>query len=377
MMERDFDFNDRPFIVIWEVTRACSLACRHCRAEANLSRHPLELNTEEAFRFIEQVERCRPVLFVITGGDPIRRLNLETLVRYASDRGLRVSLSPSATPEFAASNLDELREAGVERISLSLDGANRESHDRFRGVPGTWQWTMEILDHAAQARLPVQINTTFTRQNLGEFDEFTRLLERIRPVLWSVFQLVPTGRGKVEDLLTAQEMESLFERLAILQRTAPYDIKTTEGQHYRRVLLQQRKEQAAGINAGIMERPRRRAPMGINDGKGFVFVSHIGNIQPSGFLPLKAGNVRTHELLEVYRNSPLFRDLRNPSLLKGKCGRCEFKNVCGGSRARAFAMSGDPLAEEPLCVYQPRTSIATTGVPSSAPKTETTARTER
>jgi len=338
------DFDDRPFIVVWEVTRACSLACRHCRAEAIPSRHPLELNTEESFRLIEQVERCHPTLFIMTGGDPIRRLNLEALIRYATDRGLRVSLSPSATPAFARADLREFREAGVERISLSLDGASRETHDRFRGVTGTWNWTMEAIANAALAELPFQINTTFTRQNLGEFDEFVALLDEIRPVLWSVLQLVPTGRGKVDDLLTAEQMEDLFQRLARLSLTAPYDIKTTEGQHYRRVVLQQaRGTRPAGT----------RAPLGINDGKGFVFISHIGNIQPSGFLPLTAGNVRKDELLEVYRDSPLFRELRNPSLLRGKCGRCEFNTLCGGSRARAYAMTGDYLAQEPLCVYQP------------------------
>lgn len=347
-----FDFDDRPFIVIWEVTRACSLACRHCRAEANLSRHPLELNTEEAFRFIDQVARCRPALFVMTGGDPIRRLNLETLVRYATDRDLRVSLSPSATPEFARADLGALKEAGVQRISLSLDGASRETHDTFRGVPGTWNWTMEAIANAALAGVPVQINTTFTRQNLGELDQFVALLDEIRPALWSVFQLVPTGRGKVDDLLTAEEMERLFERLQKLSLTAPYDIKTTEGQHYRRVVLQQTR--------GAKPTPTR-APLGINDGKGFVFVSHIGNIQPSGFLPLTAGNVRKDELLDVYQNSPLFRELRNPSLLEGKCGRCEFNGICGGSRARAFAMTGDYLGEEPLCSYQPEARLKHAG----------------
>jgi radical SAM protein with 4Fe4S-binding SPASM domain len=338
-----FDYHDRPFIVIWEVTRACSLACRHCRAEASPRRHPLELTTAEACRVIEQVARCRPALFVLTGGDPIRRPDLRTLVRHATGRGLRVSLSPSATPEFAATDLDALKAAGVERLSLSLDGASEATHDRFRGVPGTWRWTMEAIANAALAGIPIQINTTFTRQNRGEFDGFVRLLDEIRPVLWSVFQLVPTGRGSVEDMLTAEQMEELFERLARLSRAAPYDIKTTEGQHYRRVLLQHPGARPAG----------RRAPPGINDGKGFVFVSHVGNIQPSGFLPLTAGNVRQDELLEVYRHSPLFRELRNPSLLRGKCGRCEFKTLCGGSRARAFALTGDHLGEEPLCVYQP------------------------
>ena len=327
-----FDLDDRPFIVIWEVTRACSLACRHCRAEANLRRHPLELTTEESLRFIEQVERCRPGVLVLTGGDPIRRPDLKTLIRRATDRGLRVSLSPSATPEFARVDLPAFKEAGVERISLSLDGASRETHDSFRGVPGTWNWTMGAIANAALAEIPIQINTTFTRQNLREFDGFVRLLDEIRPVLWSVFQLVPTGRGRIDDLLTAEEMENLFERLASLSLSAPYDIKTTEGQHYRRVVLQQAHgKRALGT----------RAPPGINDGKGFVFVSHIGDIQPSGFLPLTAGSVRKDELLDVYRTSAHFRELRNPGLLKGKCGRCEFRTICGGSRARAYAMRGD------------------------------------
>jgi radical SAM protein len=347
---KQFDFDDRPFIVIWEVTRSCSLACRHCRAEADMRRHPLELSTLESFRFIDQVERCRPTLFVLTGGDPIRRMDLTALVRYATQQGLHVSLSPSATPKFLRADLAEFKAAGVERISLSLDGASRETHDKFRGVPGTWDWTRQAIANAARAGIPVQINTTFTRQNLREFDDFVRLLEELNPVLWSVFQLVPTGRGKVEDLLSANEMEGLFERLARLSLTAPYAIKTTEGQHYRRVVLQQTRgggRPPSGRPSGL------RAPLGINDGKGFVFVSHIGNIQPSGFLPLTAGNVRTDELLEVYRNSPLFRELRNPSLLGGKCGRCEFRTICGGSRARAYAMTGDYLGEEPLCVYQP------------------------
>lgn len=340
-----FDFSERPFIVIWEVTRACGLACRHCRAAASLDRHPLELNHKESLHLIDEVARCRPALFVLTGGDPIRRQDLPLLIRHAVARSLPVSLSPSATPEFAATPLEPLKAAGIQRLSLSLDGASRQTHDRFRGIPGTWDWTMEILDHAAQVGLPIQINTTFTRQNLGEFDDFVLLLHDLRPVLWSVFQLVPVGRGTTEDMLSADEMEDLFQRLARLAGRAPFDIKTTEGQHYRRVLRQQ---EGCGRN-GVGP----RAPLGINDGKGFVFVSHLGNIQPSGFLPLSAGNVRRDGLLETYQRSPMFQALRDPSQLRGKCGRCEFKSICGGSRARAYAVTGDYLAEEPLCVYQP------------------------
>ncbi len=339
-----FNFDDRPFIVIWETTRACSLACRHCRAAAEPRRHPLELDAEESRRFIDQVKRAAPALFVLTGGDPIRRPDLKDLIQYAAGNGLRVGLSPSATPEFLREDFAELKRSGVARLSLSLDGSTRESHDRFRGVPGTWDLTMAAIRQAEAAGLELQINTTFTRQNLAEFGDFVGLLKEIRPVLWSVFQLVPTGRGKLDDLLSASEMEELFLKLQNLSATAPFDIKTTEGHHYRRVVLQQtRNQQALQI----------RAPLGVNDGKGFIFVSHTGEIYPSGFLPLSAGNVRRDELLSTYRDSPLFRELRDVSLLKGKCGRCEFKNICGGSRARAYAMTGDYLGEEPLCAYQP------------------------
>lgn len=344
----NFNFDQQPFIVIWEVTRACGLACRHCRAEAVMRRHPLELTTLQSFRLIDQVVRAKPTLFVLTGGDPAMRPDLKGLIYYAAQRGLRVGLSPSATPEFLRADFAELKRLGVARLSLSIDGACQETHDRFRGVPGTWELTMEAIARAAAAGLPVQINTTFTRQNIHEFDAFRDLLARIRPVLWSVFQLVPTGRGKQDDLLTAFELEELFLRLQRHSETAPYDIKTTEGQHYRRVVLQQTRNRAA-LGA--------RAPLGINDGKGFVFISHTGDIQPSGFLPITAGNVRKDELIEVYRNAPLFRKLRDTSLLEGKCGICEYKNICGGSRARVFALTGHPFGEEPLCVYQPRHQV--------------------
>ncbi len=346
----NFDFNDHPFIVIWEITRACALACRHCRAKASPRCHPLELSTWDGYNFIDQVARANPQLFILTGGDPVRRADLKDLIRYASRQGLRVGLSPSATPDFVAMDLKELKELGVARISLSLDGATEATHDRFRGIRGCWGWTMQALANAAEAGLSVQINTTFTRQNLAEFDQFATLLERLKPAMWSVFQLVPTGRGKLHDLLSGEELEQLFNRLYDLSLVAPYDIKTTEGHHYRRVVVQR---------SHSTRRLQMRAPIGVNDGKGFVFVSHVGEICPSGFLPLAAGNVRTNELLDVYRNSPIFQALRDPARLKGKCGRCEFNRICGGSRARAYAVTGDYLEQEPLCVYQPSRDTAT------------------
>jgi radical SAM protein with 4Fe4S-binding SPASM domain len=336
---------ERPFIVIWEVTRACALACRHCRAEAIHRRDPRELNAAQTQSFLDQVARVQPKVFVLTGGDPMMRPDLLEIIASATERDLHVSMSPSATPRFVKADLCRFRDVGLRRVSLSIDGATRESHDQFRGVRGTWDRTMESIGAAIEAGLEVQINTTFTRQNIGEFDAFVRLVEDINPSLWSVFQLVPTGRARPEDLLTGHQMEALFERLYAASQRVPFPIKTTEGQHYRRVALQQWK--------------RRNSPaplptfLPVNDGSGFVFVSHTGDIQPSGFLPICAGNVREHDLLDVYRDSPVFRKLREPGLLKGKCRRCEFRSICGGSRARAYAMTGDYLAEEPLCVYQP------------------------
>ncbi|MCY3023134.1 MAG: radical SAM protein [Planctomycetota bacterium] len=343
------DFDLQPYLVVWETTRACVLACRHCRAASQPRRHPQELTTEEGQRFIDQVVRAKPGIFIITGGDPTQRPDFRELVGYAAKQGLRVAFSPSATPKLLGVNLKELKDLGVARMSISVDGACRETHNAFRGVAGSWDWTMQALKNAREADLPIQINTTFTRHNIGELDKFKPLLEELKPSTWSVFLLVPTGRGKVADLLSGQEIEDLFERLYALSRSVPFPIKTTEGQHYRRVVLQHMAAEGA-------QRPAET--MGVNDGKGFVFVSHVGDICPSGFLPYVAGNVRTDELIEVYRHSPIFVELRNSSLLKGKCGRCEYKEICGGSRARAYAMTGDHLAEEPFCVYQPQNGKA-------------------
>jgi radical SAM protein with 4Fe4S-binding SPASM domain len=345
-------WDQNPFLVIWEVTRACALACRHCRAEANPRRDPRELNTAEAERLIDQVARAKPKIFILTGGDPMHRTDLLHLVQYGASKGLHVAMSPSATPRFLKCDLKSFKDAGLKRISLSLDGARRETHDAFRGVPGTWDRTMACVEKANELGLSIQVNTTITRQNFSELDEMVNVLDEILPATWTLFQLVPTGRGKQEDLLSGGEMERLFERLYAISKTVPYAIKTTEGQHYRRVALQQWEKYGGG----------KPAASGVNDGKGFVFISHIGEICPSGFLPYTGGNVRTDELIEVYQEAPLFRQLRDPDALKGKCRQCEFRAICGGSRARAYAMTGDYLAEEPLCIYQPGRAEPLAGV---------------
>jgi radical SAM protein with 4Fe4S-binding SPASM domain len=294
---------------------------------------------------IEQVARAKPSIFIMTGGDPRMRPDLEKLVDYAALLGLRVAISPSATPRWLKTDLGHLKDLGLSSISLSLDGASRKTHDAFRGVLGTWDRTMKAIEAAKEAGLYLQINTTITRGIIKELPGFFRVLEDIQPGMWSVFLLVPTGRAAFEDLPTAQEIEELFEQLADAAPHVPYAIKTTEGHHFRRVLLQKRVLSKGGHGLAGMQ--------GIGDGKGFVFISHTGEIFPSGFLPLSCGNVRSQELIDIYRDSPVFRSLRNADALKGKCGRCEFRKICGGSRARAYAMTGDYLAEEPLCVYQP------------------------
>jgi radical SAM protein len=364
------DFNQRPFIAIWEVTQACDLACVHCRASAQPDRHPMELSTDEGKQLIDQIAALEVPVFVLTGGDPIKRPDLFELIGHARSVGVRVSLTPSATPLLTKDIVTRLKEAGLARLAVSMDGASAETHDAFRGMFGSFARTLDAVRWATEIGLPVQINTTFSRRNIAEIDEIVALMEKLKITLWSVFFLVPTGRGKLNDLLSANEFESIFEKVYRLSKAASFDIKTTEAQHYRRFVLQQRvAERKSGVDTssvhGRSSDEIGRAPRGLNDGKGFVFISHKGDVFPSGFLPLSAGNIREQDLAVIYRDSPLFRDLRDTSKLEGKCGSCEFKEICGGSRARAHALTGNPLAEEPCCSYVPR------GYPPLAPEMRT------
>ncbi len=352
------DFNERPFIAIWEVTQACDLACVHCRASAQPERNPMELSTDEGKGLIDQIAALQVPVFVLTGGDPIKRPDLFELIGHARSKGVRVSLTPSATPLLTREVVVQLKEAGLARLAVSLDGAIAETHDMFRGMTGSYARTLKAIQWANEIGLPVQVNTTFSRRNIDQLDAIVELMESLRITLWSVFFLVPTGRGKLNDLLSADEFEQVFAKIHRLSMTASFDIKTTEAQHYRRFLIQQK----SSANAGSPERVLHekivdsigRAPRGLNDGKGFIFISHTGEVFPSGFLPVSAGNVRKEALASIYRESPLFRKLRDTSNLEGKCGACEFKNICGGSRARAYALTGNPHGEEPCCSYVPR-----------------------
>jgi len=353
------DFNERPFIAIWEVTQACDLACVHCRASAQPDRNPMELSTDEGKHLIDQIATLKVPVFVLTGGDPIKRPDLFELIGHARSVGVRVSLTPSATPLLTRDVVVRLKKASLARLAVSMDGANAGTHDAFRGMSGSFARTLHAVRWANEIGLPVQINTTFSRRNIGELDEIVALMDKLKVTLWSVFFLVPTGRGKLKDLLSAEEFEAVFAKIYSLSKTATFDIKTTEAQHYRRFMLQQRVvERGSGSNPGTSHEKAEdavgRAPRGLNDGKGFVFISHTGEVFPSGFMPLSAGNIRSGELAVIYRESPLFKDLRDTTKLEGKCGSCEFKETCGGSRARSFALTGNPHGEEPCCSYIPK-----------------------
>ncbi|HSB79535.1 MAG TPA: TIGR04053 family radical SAM/SPASM domain-containing protein [Candidatus Methylomirabilis sp.] len=373
------DFQRAPFIVIWELTRACALACVHCRAEAVPRRDPRELTTAEGLSLIETVASFGPPtpLLVFTGGDPLRRPDVFDLVAAGSGRGLRVALTPSGTAAARREKIFRLKASGLARLAVSLDGSEATIHDAFRRVRGSFDWTMRILEYAREAALPIQINTTVTRYNRTDLPAMAERLKGLGIVLWSVFFLVPTGRGRPEDGVSAQDYEEILNDLYDLSWHVPFGIKTTEAPHYRRVVQErpqgirwdgrssaERRTQPVGPGTRSGEGVQRReygfqvdrigrASAGVNDGNGFVFVDHTGDITPSGFLPLRAGNVRTDSLVEVYRDHPLFRELRDPEGFRGRCGLCKYRAVCGGSRSRAYAMTGDHLGEDPCCLYEP------------------------
>lgn len=351
------NFDLAPFTLAWEITRACALSCLHCRADAQPRPDPRELTTTEAMGVIDQIRDLGNPILVVTGGDPLMRRDVYDLLAYAVDKGLRTSLAPSATALVTAKNLARVRRAGVRRVAISLDGPTAQVHDRFRGFSGSFRRTLEIMRDVREAGLALQINTTVSRYSLPVLAEMPEVVAKAEAVQWSVFFLVPTGRGKVEDMISAEEHERLFHWLYDLSRQAPFDIKSTAAPAYRRVVIERQREKehlAAVAGAGYrfkdgLDRPAK----GVNDGKGFAFISHIGEVCPSGFLPLPAGNVRRQSVVDIYRYSPLFRDLRDPDRLKGRCGACEFREVCGGSRARAYALTCDYLAEDPSCIYEP------------------------
>lgn len=354
------DFNQAPFTIAWEITRACAFACVHCRADAIHQRDPNELTTEEAFRLVDRLTEFGSPILIFTGGDPMMRRDLFEVIEYATQKGLRCSLTPTATALPTLERLLQAKEAGIRRIALSLDAPSPEVHDNFRMVKGSWQRTMDILHRAKEAGLSVQVNTTVTKFNVDLLPDMVQFIEEVGAVQWSVFFMVPTGRAQAQYMISAEQHEKVFHWLYDLSKDAPFDIKGTAAPMYRRVAIERKKEevgedekvtfQGAGFQyADGLNRPRK----GVNDGNGFLFISHIGEIQPSGFLPITAGYVREDDVVDVYRNHQIFKDLRDPSKLKGRCGVCEYIDVCGGQRGRAYGLTGDYLETDPACVYIP------------------------
>ena len=358
------NFDQAPFLVIWETTRSCGLACKHCRAEAMLGRDPGELTTDEGKALLDQIAAMGTPIAVLSGGDPLNRPDLEELVLHGKKAGLRMGTIPAATSNLTRERVRALADAGLDQIAFSLDGPDAVTHDSFRQVAGSFAKTLEGAAFAREAGLPLQINTCFAAWNLPYLEEMIKLVSSLGVAFWEVFFLVPMGRGRAMECLSAEQLETVFARLHRLNDEEKFVVKITEAQHYRRHVILKETEGHPGGAADrikhILARPRGigggmgLSPQAVNSGKGFAFVDYRGEICPSGFLPISAGNIKRDRLADVYRNAPLFRELRDASRLKGKCGVCEFAAVCGGSRARAYAMTGDYLETDPFCAYEPR-----------------------
>ena len=347
-MSQRWVYDRAPLRVYWEITRACDLACRHCRAEAVARRHPAELQTSEGIRLIEQLAGFRDPLphLVLTGGDPLKRADLFDLIDAGVTLGFGVSVSPSATPLLTPDAIRGLKTAGVDAISLSIDGSTPERHDAIRGIAGTFARTVDAARAAAAADLMYQVNTLVAAETLDDLPAIYRLARELGAARWSLFFLVSVGRGTVLQQISAEQCERVMRWIADLSGRGKPVVTTTEAPHFRRIVRQLRPAQGSGHAAGV------------RDGNGVMFISHTGDVTPAGFLPVVAGNVRTTDPVTLYRESPLFRELRQADGFGGRCGRCEFHWMCGGSRARAYAATGDVLAEDPLCEYEPRARAA-------------------
>lgn len=367
------DPHDRPFIVIWEVTRACALVCRHCRADAQHRAHPDQLTTAQGKALLDEIAafgRPQPIV-VLTGGDPFERSDLDDLVRHGSRAGLAMSLSPSVTPRLTRERVAALHEAGGKAMSVSLDGAVATTHDAFRGIEGTFASTVDAARMITDEGFRLQVNTTITRGNVRELPLLLADVIGMGAKMWYLFFLVPTGRGAQLQSLSPHDKEDVLHWLHdVSDRIA---IKTTEAPQYRRVALQRDAlrqageplpergelwhwltEQTTGLLGAAAQRPRvPRAPMAVNSGNGFAFIDHIGDVYPSGFLPFVCGNVTRESFRQIYRDADLMKKLRRPDQFGGKCGSCEFNTVCGGSRSHAYALTGDPLASDPTCPHVP------------------------
>lgn len=347
----DCRYDDAPRRVYWELTRACALACKHCRAEALHERLPDELTTEEAFGVLRSLAEAKPKpVVVLTGGDPLERPDFWDILDFGRSLGLHVDVAPSATPKLSREVILRLAERGVGAMSLSLDGSCPERHDKLRGIPGCFDVTMTAAEHVAEAGIPLQVNTLVTADTLDDMPAICERAGAMHARRWSLFFLVTTGRGSSLPQITPAQAEELLRWTAGLGRSKGFVVSATEAPMIRRVMLELRGQGPDSAVVGA----------GMRDGNGILFLSYRGDVMPSGFLPITVGNVRKTDPLALYRDAPIMRDLRRPEKFGGRCGPCEWREICGGSRGRAYAASGDALGEDPLCAYVPAASIAVT-----------------
>lgn len=349
---RHAENRSRLRLVAWETTRNCNLSCVHCRASATSGPYSGELDTETCFRLLDQIALVDNPIIILTGGEPLLRPDIFDIARYGTDRGLRMVMAPNGTlvTEKAVAGMIS---AGIRRISISLDGATRESHDKFRGVDGAFDGALRGIRLAREAGLEFQINTTVTRTNIDQIPLIQDLAVELGAVAHHIFLLVPTGRGKyiVDQEISSAEYEKTLNWFYDQREKTPMQLKATCAPHYYRILRQRAKQE--GKTVTFQSYGLDAVTRGCLGGTGFCFISHTGIVQPCGFLDVKCGDVKTESFADIWNNSKVFLALRDYNNLKGKCGRCEYKAVCGGCRARAFEATGDFLAEEPLCSYEP------------------------
>jgi radical SAM protein len=358
------DLDRNPVVIFWEVTRACALKCEHCRAVAQPGRHPLELDTAESLRVMSEFTEFDTLpIVVLSGGDPFMRRDIFEIAEYGIRKGLTISLSPSATALVTRDRLAKLVDIGVRRVSFSLDGASADTHDAFRGFDGTFDRTLAAFETANDVGLSFQINTTITRSTKSELPEIAEVVKQSGAAIWDLFFLVPTGRGLDLELMTADEHDEVYSWILANQRNWDFRAKTTLGQPYRRAMTLKRLIAGGKDFTSITPDEIKAAWPGppTNDGRGIFFISHLGEIYPSGFMPLSAGNVRKDSVVDVYRNSELFTTVRDRKQLQGKCGYCPFNVICGGSRSRAYAMTGEVTAADPTCRFEPPVPVQRAG----------------
>jgi radical SAM protein len=347
------DYAKTPINVYWETTRACALACRHCRAEAAPDADPNQLTFDEGVAFMRQILDFGDPLpqLILTGGDPLKRPDLYELIDEARNLGIGVSITPAATPALTRDALVRLKEHGVEGLGLSLDGATAIRHDSIRGVRGTFDRTIQAMRWAQELEMPLQVNTLIAAETASDLPAIYELLKSLGVARWSLFFLISVGRGKVLQPLSPAKAEMLMSWIYETSLIAPFIVATTEAPSYRRVALEHMRGE--GKTAEEIKRSPAYRSFGIRDGHGIVFVSHTGEICPAGFLPLVTGNIRQDSLADVYRNAPMFQSLHDPTQFEGRCGQSQYHMLCGGSRSRAFEATGNALAEDPLCAHNP------------------------